>query len=138
MKTLIIASGMLTLASLAGTDSKLVVTRAPMACEQLAVLTLENTSIATAERVVAGTFRPPGTPDSVTNLPAFCRVAGEIRSTPDSRIAFEVWLPLEKWNGKFAGVGNGGWAGFVSYSGQPIATLADQIRRGYAVASTNT
>ena len=44
-----------------------------------------------------------------------------------------MWLPLEKWNGRFAGVGNGGWAGTVSFG-----ALATQIRRGYAAASTNT
>ena len=42
-------------------------------------------------------------------------------------------MPLEKWNGKFAGVGNGGWAGTISFGG-----LAEQLRRGYATASTNT
>jgi feruloyl esterase len=63
---------------------------------------------------------------------------GEIRPTTDSRIAFEVWLPLENWNGKFSGVGNGGWAGTISYAGPPIYSLSDQVRRGYAVASTNT
>src|SRR5688572_12674607 len=42
-------------------------------------------------------------------------------------------MPLENWNGKFAGVGNGGWAGTISFAG-----LADQLRRGYATASTNT
>ena len=53
--------------------------------------------------------------------------------TSESEILFEVWLPLENWNGKFAGVGNGGWAGTISFG-----PLADQLRRGYARASTNT
>ena len=56
-----------------------------------------------------------------------------VAPTTESEIKFEVWLPFEKWNGKFAGVGNGGWAGNISYGG-----LAEQIRRGYASASTNT
>ena len=42
-------------------------------------------------------------------------------------------MPLDNWNGKFAGVGNGGWAGIISFG-----PLADQLRRGYAAASTNT
>ena len=60
-------------------------------------------------------------------------MVGELRPTTDSHIAFEVWLPLDTWNGKFAGVGNGGWAGIISYP-----ALAEQLRRGYATVSTNT
>jgi feruloyl esterase len=69
----------------------------------------------------------------MTNLPPFCRVAGVIKPTSESQIRFEVWMPLQTWNGKFAGVGNGGWAGNISFG-----ALAEQIRRGYASASTNT
>jgi len=108
-------------------------TVAPTQCEQLATMRLENTTIAAAERVTRGTIRPPGAPDSLTNLPPFCRVTGEIRPTADSRIAFEVWMPLDNWNGKFAAVGNGGWAGNVSFP-----ALAEELRRGYATVSTNT
>src|SRR5262245_1276498 len=106
-------------------------------CQQLRALRLENTTISAAE-AVRGSFTPPGSRDTVRNLPAFCRVAGEIRPTSDSHIAFEVWLPLENCNGKFAGVGNGCWAATISYAGPPIVTLSEQVRRGYAVASTNT
>jgi feruloyl esterase len=106
---------------------------APTPCEQLASLKLQNTVITTAERVTRGAFSVPGSADSITRLPAFCRVVGELRPTTDSHIAFEVWLPLDTWNGKFAGVGNGGWAGTISYS-----ALAEQLRRGYATVSTNT
>jgi feruloyl esterase len=102
-------------------------------CAGLAALKLPNTTIATAQPVTGGTFTPPGSTNPIGNLPPFCRVAGVIAPTSESQIAFEVWLPLEKWNGKFAGVGNGGWAGFISYG-----PLADQVRRGYAAASTNT
>ena len=83
--------------------------------------------------MTGGVFTPPTVRDSLTNLPPFCRVTGEIRPTSDSQIAFELWMPLENWNGKFAGVGNGGWAGIISYP-----ALADELRRGYAAVSTNT
>jgi hypothetical protein len=49
------------------------------------------------------------------NLPAFCRVAGEIKPTKDFNIKFEVWMPLSGWNSKFIGLGNGNWAGVISY-----------------------
>ena len=58
-----------------------------------------------------GIVHRPGSTNSIGNLPPFCRVAGVIAPTPESQILFEVWLPLDNWNGKFAGVGNGGWAG---------------------------
>ena len=45
-------------------------------------------------------------------LPAFCRVEATARPTSDSEIKFEVWIPpVEAWNGKFQGVGNGGYQG---------------------------
>lgn len=102
-------------------------------CSSLAARSLPDTTITAAQTVTTGSFTPPGATNALPNLPPFCRVTGTIAPTPDSRILFETWLPLEKWNGKFAGVGNGGWAGTISYG-----PLADQLRRGYATASTNT
>ena len=48
-------------------------------------------------------------------------------------VKFEVWLPGANWNGKFHGIGNGGFAGSISYGG-----LAGALARGYATASTDT
>jgi feruloyl esterase len=103
------------------------------ACAGLAERSLPNTTISAAQAVTTGSFTPPGSTNAIGNLPPFCRVAGMIAPTSDSQILFEVWMPLDKWNGKFAGVGNGGWAGTISYG-----PLGDQLRRGYATASTNT
>ena len=103
------------------------------ACTGLSETKLPNTSITAAQAITTGSFTPPGSTNPITNLPPFCRVAGVIAPTSESQIGFEVWLPLENWNGKFAGVGNGGWAGTISYG-----PLAEQLRRGYATASTNT
>jgi feruloyl esterase len=103
------------------------------ACDRLAEQSLPNTKITAAQAVTAGSFTPPGSTNAIANLPPFCRAAGVITPTSDSEILFEVWMPLENWNGKFAGVGNGGWAGAISFGG-----LGDQLRRGYATASTNT
>ena len=108
-------------------------TASSAACASLAEQKLPNTTITSAQPVTSGTFTPTGSTNPIANLPPFCRVAGVIAPTSDSQILFEVWLPLEKWNGKFAGVGNGGWAGVISFP-----QLADQLRRGYAAASTNT
>jgi feruloyl esterase len=110
-------------------------------CESLATLSLPGTTITVAERVPAGSFAPPAPANvphpspvkPIENLPAFCRVAATARPTADSEIKFEVWMPLANWNGKFEGVGNGGWAGTISYG-----AMAAALRQGYATASTNT
>ena len=48
---------------------------------------------------------------------------GSIRPTPDSDIGFEVWLPPEgAWNGKYEGIGNGGFAGSLILPLYSIAT----------------
>jgi feruloyl esterase len=116
-----------------GPDGRLRAQTPAAACERLAALSLPETTIVTAEPVSAGSFTPPGSTNTMTGLPPFCRVAGAIAPTRESHILFEVWMPLEKWNGKLAGVGNGGWAGTISFG-----ALGDQLRRGYAAASTNT
>ena len=105
-------------------------------CQSLATLALPNTSIAVAESRAPGEFPVPGAKSGVKplgDLPAFCRVAGSIKPSADSDIRFEVWLPASGWNGKFQGIGNGGYAGSISYAG-----LADAVRHGYATASTDT
>jgi feruloyl esterase len=101
-------------------------------CAALASLALPGGAITFAEQVPAGQFTPPGS-KPVDDLPAFCRVAATFRPSPDSDIKFEAWLPASSWNGKFLGVGNGGYAGAISYP-----ALADAIRNGYASASTDT
>lgn len=97
----------------------------PPACEGLAALSLADTTITVAASVAAGTMPPIDT--------AACRVAGTIRPTSDSAIAFEVWLPISGWNGKFLSAGEGGFAGVVNHAG-----IADALRRGYAGGSTDT
>ncbi len=105
----------------------------PIACESLATLRLPDVTVTTAQRITGGSFTPPGATAPITGLPPFCRVAGAIRPTSDSNIQFETWLPLAGWNGKFNGVGNGGFAGAISYG-----PMADALRRNYSTASTDT
>jgi feruloyl esterase len=105
---------------------------APAACGSLAQLALANTTITVAEAAPAGGFAPPGGKPN-PNLPAFCRVAGVLKPSSDSDIRFEVWMPASGWNGKYHGVGNGGFAGSISYAG-----LVTAVSRGYAASSTDT
>ena len=113
------------------------------ACERLGGLALPMATITSAKEVAAGTFTPPGRgraggvggapPPLFATLPAFCRVAATLTPTSDSDIKIEVWLPSTGWNRKFQAVGNGGWAGVISY-----AALAQAVADGYAAASTDT
>src|SRR4029079_17744962 len=131
-------------------------------CEKIASLALPNTTITSAQLVPAGPFTPPaqggppggpvaapapnaarrggaggrgqgpgGAPPVV--LPAHCRVQAVLAPSSDSHIEIEVWLPADNWNGKFQAVGNGGWAGIISYP-----ALATALQEGYATASTDT
>ena len=64
-----------------------------LACAQLASLSFEgNTRITKAEEVLSGTLVTPGK-QTLSNLPAFCRVVGISAPSSDSNIYFEVWLP---------------------------------------------
>jgi feruloyl esterase len=119
-------------------------------CESIFGLKLPDTKITLAEVVPAGKFAvspklfpgPPVSPpydlvqSTLKKLPAFCRVAAEISSVPDSDIHIEVWMPGSGWNGKFEGVGNGAWAGDIAR--QLYLRMAAPLREGYAIAGTDT
>ena len=108
---------------------------AAASCESLAALALQDTTIVSATSVPAGPFTPPAFAVNAPaqfrppNLPAFCRVVGRV--TP--AVKFEVWMPASGWNGKFEGVGGGGFAGVISYGAMVTA-----LNRAYATASTDT
>ena len=108
-------------------------------CESLKTLSLPNTTVTAAEAVAAGPYRAPGQAEAGAprglglQMPAYCRVAAVIKPAPDSDIRIEVWLPAADWNGKFQAVGNGGWAGVISF-----AAMAQAVVDHYATASTDT
>jgi feruloyl esterase len=102
-------------------------------CENLAQLSLPDTTITMATSVAPGAFTPPSSAKPLKDLPAFCRVTATLKPSTDSDIKVEVWLPSSGWNRKFQAVGNGGWAGIISYP-----ALADAVKEGYASASTDT
>ncbi|MEO7274380.1 MAG: tannase/feruloyl esterase family alpha/beta hydrolase [Vicinamibacterales bacterium] len=94
--------------------------------------------ITMAQEVTAGGFSRPATgpfaaDQGFTTPVAFCRVAVTLTPTADSDIKIEVWMPATGWNGKFQAVGNGGWAGSLSY-----AAMSEALGLGYATSSTDT
>ncbi len=108
-------------------------------CESLAKTQLAQTSITLAQVVASGAFLPPQTDPRgaaaapYKSLPEFCRVTGILKPSSDSEIRFEAWMPVAGWNGRFQGIGNGGFAGSINYG-----DLSSAIANGYAAASTDT
>jgi feruloyl esterase len=132
-------------------------------CEGLTGLTLDHATITSAEMVPEGPAAGPGggrgrggaveaqgrgrggaAPTAGrgrgggarATVPAHCRVQIVLTPTADSLINMELWLPpADRWNGKFMGVGNGGFAGSI----QGLARdMPEALRRGYATAGTDT
>ena len=104
-------------------------------CENVKSLSFPDTTITLAQSVAPGGFSAPGGrgAEAFKQLPAFCRVAATLRPSNDSEIKVEVWLPESGWNGKLESVGNGAWAGTISYP-----AMATALAAGYATASTDT
>jgi feruloyl esterase len=103
------------------------------ACAALASMTAPGLTIVSATTVSAGRFTPPdGT--AAFEAPAFCRIVAKAKPTPKSDITIEIWSPpAGAWNGKFLGVGSNAFRGNIAYP-----AMADGLRRGYAVAATDT
>jgi feruloyl esterase len=126
----------------------LVVAAASTPCENLTSLKLADATITSAVVVPEGPppargagpggargGPPPANVAPPANIPAHCRVQLTLKPTSDSVINMEMWLPVQNWNGKFMGVGNGGFAG--SIQGR-TSEMPDALRRGYATAGTDT
>jgi Tannase and feruloyl esterase len=100
-------------------------------CASLKGMTIPDATVTAAEAVTTGSLTLEGA-EPLTSLPPFCRVRVTLHPTTDSAIQFEVWLPQEAWNGRLLNVGNGGFAGSISY-GQ----MARNLKRGYATAGSD-
>jgi feruloyl esterase len=105
------------------------------ACGALANFKADHIQVTEATVVAAGALQMPElkADDLLHALPAFCRVIALSRPTSDSEIPIEVWLPIDHWNGKFMGVGNGGFAGSIGYQ-----SLAGAVLSGFASGATDT
>lgn len=91
-------------------------------CESLASLALPNTTIEAAAMQPAANGRP-----------GFCRVTAVLTHPPaGDRIRVWIGLPASGWNGRFEGVGGGGFSG-----GSPNGVVTP-VSRGYAAGSTDT
>jgi hypothetical protein len=114
-------------------------------CEALAGLRLGSATVEQAEpmqrgehligfflRLVFRVMAPGPLPD--LSIPAgFCRVTAKIRPVPGSELTAEVWLP-NRWNGKFVGVGGGGFSGGLDAA---FLLLWGPLGKGYAGMATD-
>ncbi len=115
-------------------------------CESISQLQLPDTKITAAAVIPSGEFTAPAgtvTPGAAAEfkkLPAFCRVQGAIHPSTDSNIEFEVWMPASGWNGRYLGVGNGGFAGTINYyaAAGNAPSMTQALAAGYATSSTDT
>ncbi len=114
-------------------------------CESLK-LSFTDATVTSVEQMAAGPFAAPsadpaqaaaagrgGPRTPVLPVPAYCRVMLLLTPSSDSHIEAAVFLPVNNWNGKLQVVGNGGWAGSISYP-----QMAAALREGYATASNDT
>jgi feruloyl esterase len=110
-------------------------------CESLTSLTVPGGTVTSAQTVAPGAFTAPAGrggggqtgQNPYAKLGSFCRVSLTLKPAPRSDIKAEVWLPSSGWNGKLQVVGNGGFAGTISYP-----AMANALAAGYATASTDT
>ena len=109
-----------------------------LAAQKIDRVTIQSAAVQPARDAVLGANLPsmtgtPGGGAPVKGLPAFCRVTGSMHPVEDSDIRFEVWMPMEGWDGRFNGANSGGLAGYINYN-----DLAAGIRAGQAVAGSDT
>jgi feruloyl esterase len=136
-----LAGGMAAAGLLALTSAPALAQGVPLAadCSALVGAALPNARILSAAPVAAGALKLAASPIAgdlgprTASMSAFCRVQAVATPTPDSRIAIEIWLPLEKWNGRLLGTGNGGGAGQIAYE----MGMIEGLKRGFAVTNTD-
>jgi hypothetical protein len=91
-------------------------------CASLTSVLLPHTTIVSATDVAA-----------TASTPAHCAVQLVVTNPPaGDQINVGVWLPTQNWNGRFQGLGGGGFSG-----GSPTSTPAAALRDGYAAAATD-
>ncbi len=126
-----------TLASAAGSAPLAVQTVSPASgndsCAKLSGFKAANVEIVSAS--LEGGLTPItslktffGSP--VGQVPAFCRVTAQLHPTSGSDIGIEVWMPTDGWNGRFHGVGVGGFAGTFDYDSLASAVRGGQVGFG--------
>ena len=99
---------------------------------KITALKLKGFELTGIQLIRQASYTPKATNNLLTNLPPFCLISANLKPTVGSLIRIELWLPLDNWNGRLLGTGNGGGAGSIAYE-----SLAGGIRHGYATVNTD-
>lgn len=100
--------------------------------QEINAMNLTGFDITQIEDVTSGNFTIETSGKTIKNLPRFIKIEFVSKPTPQSNIRIELWLPIDSWNGRFLGTGNGGGAGKINYD-----ALINGVKRGYATANTD-
>ena len=107
--------------------------QAQLNCQSLLSFSFPNTTITSAASSPGGAYC--GTDAwhiCFNNLPPSCQVTATIAPVSGSSIGVTVWMPTQRYNGRYLGTGNGGYAG-----GYFDSELAQGINYGFATANTD-
>ncbi|TMC01156.1 MAG: tannase/feruloyl esterase family alpha/beta hydrolase [Chloroflexi bacterium] len=123
------AAGLVALGSLvqAPAATGAAVTQAVRTCQSLSALQLPNTVVNSATAVAA-----------TSTVPAYCAVQLTVNNPPsDDAVRVGVFMPTSSWNGRFEGVGGGGYS-----TGSPTVACSPfqqpcPLQQGYASAATD-
>ncbi len=102
-------------------------------CEKLAGAQIADATIDKTTYVETGATLIDQPPFKLNASANFCRVFATLSSGPGSSIKAEVYLP-DTWNGKFLGVGGGGFSGGVDSA---ALMLNGPLSQGYAGAASD-
>jgi hypothetical protein len=117
-----VASVLAAIVAAMGLGGPAIAARTAASCASLASLTLPNTTVNSATAV-------PATPTT----PGHCAVKLTVNNPPSNdQVRVGVFLP-DSWNGRFQGVGGGGFVG-----GNPDSPNLAALQAGYATAGTDT
>src|SRR5215467_4596309 len=108
------------------------VTPPAVPCGGLTSLALANTVVDSAVDTPAGSVPAPFPGAPPTPVPETCRVHATVTSPGvNDQIGIDVWMPVTGWNGRFQGVGGGGYS-----TGSPNS-LARPVASGFSAAVTD-
>jgi feruloyl esterase len=102
-------------------------------CERLTGSRVGDIAVETAMHVETGAPVLEVKPFVLKASTSFCRVGATLSSGPGSSIKVEYWLP-DTWNGKFLGVGGGGFSGGLDSA---AVVLNTPLSAGYAGGSSD-
>jgi hypothetical protein len=107
--------------------------RAQGTCESLKSFTAPHTTITSVLLHPGGKYvSTDGFNLTFADLPPSCQVTASIKPSQDADIKVQIWLPMRRYNGRYLGTGNAGYAGNILDS-----ELAQGINNGFATASTD-